>query len=82
MVLVSKYHIEYYDDIAEKIYTEHGIVFGSTFSGAMRNLEEYYGKENIQSILELKNFNLGGEYVLPEDAFKALGYKLSAKESD
>lgn len=80
MVYVHKYCIEYLNDSDGKMHTECGIAFGSTFSEVVHYLEDYYGKNNIESIRELTGFDVGGEYVMPESAFEDIGYKLSAKE--
>ena len=82
MEYVHKYCVEYWDDCDEKMCTECGIAFGSTFSEVVRRLETYYGEKNIESIRELTGFDVGGEYVMPEYAFEDLGYKLSIKECD
>ena len=79
-VYVYKYCVEYWAEFDNKMCIEHGIAFGSTFSEVARRLEDYYGKENIESIRELTGFDAGGEYVMPERAFEELGYKLGTKE--
>ena len=68
MVYVYKYCVEYCDKCEENVSTstENGIVFASTFSEAVHYLEDYYGKNNIESIRELKGFDISGGYVLPE----------------
>ena len=67
-VYVYKYCVEYWDDCKEDVSTsiERGVVFASTFSEAVHYLEDYYGKDNIESIRELKVFDISGGYVLPE----------------
>lgn len=71
-VYVYKYCVEYWSDCKEDVSTsiENGIVFASTFSEAVHYLEDYYGKDNIESISELKGFDISGGYVLPEWAFE------------
>lgn len=81
-VYIYKYCIEYWDDCDNKLCTERGIAFGSTFSEVVHRLEVYYGEENIESIRELTGFDVGGEYIMPENAFEVLGYKLDIKDSD
>ena len=67
-VYVYKYCVEYWNDCEENnsTTTEKGIVFASTFLEAVHYLEDYYGKDNIESISELKSFDISGGYVLPE----------------
>lgn len=49
----------------------------------MKNLEEYYGEQNIESIRELSCFDVGGTYVIPEEGLKDLGYaRTVAKEQN
>ena len=81
-VYIYKYCIEYWDECDNKMCIERGIAFGSTFSEVVHRLEVYYGEKNIESIRELTGFDVGGEYVMPEHAFEALGYKLDIKEGD
>lgn len=69
-VYVYKYCVEYWDDCEENTKTESGVVFASTFSEAVHYLEDYYGKNEIESIRELKCFDISGGYVLPEWAFE------------
>ena len=72
-VYVYKYCVEYWDELdKENVSTsiENGIVFASTFSEAVHYLEDYYGKDNIESIRELKVFDISGGYVLPEWGFE------------
>ena len=78
-VYVYKYCVEYWDEYDNKMCIERGIAFGSTFSEVVRYLEDYYGKNEIESIRELKCFDISGGYVLPECAFEDLGYKLCEK---
>ena len=73
-----KYCIEYWDECDNKMCIERGIAFGSTFSEVVKNLEEYYGEQNIESIREFSCFDVGGTYVLPEEGLKALGYARTA----
>ena len=82
MVYVYKYCVEYWDECDKNTNTERGIVFGATFSEVIHSLENYYGKENIVSIRELKWFDIGDKYVMPECAFEEIGYKLCEKSSD
>lgn len=74
MVRVYKYCVEYWDKSDENtnINTERGVVFASTFSEAVHSLENYYGKNEIESICELKYFNIGDECVLPERVFEVM----------
>ena len=72
-VYVYKYCVEYWDECDKEnisTSTENGIVFASTFSEAVHYLEDYYGKNEIESIRELKGFDISGGYVLPEWAFE------------
>lgn len=71
-VYVYKYCVEYWDKLEENISTttENGIVFASTFSEAVHYLEDYYGKNEIECIRELKGFDISGGYVLPEWGFE------------
>ena len=72
-VYVYKYCVEYWDELdKENVSTsiENGIVFASTFLEAVHYLEDYYGKDNIESIRELKVFDISGGYVLPEWGFE------------
>ena len=73
MVYVYKYCVEYWYELNKEnvsTSTENGIVFASTFSEAVHYLEDYYGKNKIQSIRELKGFDISGGYVLPEWGFE------------
>ena len=73
MVYVYKYCVEYWDELDKEnvsTSTENGIVFASTFSEAVHYLEDYYGKNEIESIRELKVFDISGGYVLPEWGFE------------
>ena len=73
-VYVYKYCVEYWDDCKEDISTsiENGIVFASTFSEAVHYLEDCYGKDNIESICELKCFDTDSNYVLSEKTFEEI----------
>lgn len=73
MVYVYKYCVEYWDELDKEnvsTSTENGIVFASTFSEAVHYLEDYYGKNKIECIRELKGFDISGGYVLPEWGFE------------
>ena len=73
MVYVYKYCVEYWDECDKEnisTSTENGIVFASTFSEAVHYLEDYYGKNEIESIHELRCFEIGSKYVLPEWIFE------------
>ena len=74
MVYVYKYCVEYWDDCKEDVSTstENGIVFASTFSEAVHYLENYYGKNDIESIRELKCFDTDSNYVLSEKTFEEI----------
>ena len=75
MVYVYKYCVEYWDELDKEnvsTSTENGIVFASTFSEAVHYLEDYYGKNEIESIRELKGFDISGGYVLPEWGFEEI----------
>ena len=80
-VCAFTYCIDFWDDCDEKMRTEFGIAQGSSFSEVVKNLEEYYGEQNIESIRELTSFDVGGTYIIPEEGFKVLGYtRTAAKE--
>ena len=75
MGYVYKYCVEYWDELNKEnvsTSTENGIAFASTFSEAVHYLEDYYGKDNIESISELKGFDISGGYVLPEWGFEEI----------
>ena len=76
------YCIDFWDEVDEKICTESGVVLGETFSEVVCRLEDYYGKDNINSISKLTCFDVGDAYILPERAFEEMGYKLSKKEQN
>ena len=77
------YCIDVWDDCDRNIHTEFGIAQGSSFSEVVKNLEEYYGEQNIESIRELSCFDVGGTYVIPEEGLKDLGYaRTVAKEQN
>ena len=75
------YCIDFWDECEEKGRVESGIALGASFSEVVKNLEEYYGEQNIESICELNCFDVGGTYVIPEEGLKDLGYtRTAAKE--
>lgn len=75
------YCIDFWDDCDGNMRTEFGIAQGSSFSEVVKNLEEYYGEKNIESIREFNCFDVGGTYVIPEEGLKVLGYtRTAAKE--
>ena len=75
------YCIDFWDECEEKGRVESGIALGASFSEVVKNLEEYYGEENIETIRELNCFDVGGTYVIPEEGLKDLGYtRTAAKE--
>ena len=80
-VYAFTYCIDFWDDYEEKGRIEFGIAQGNSFSEVVKNLEEYYGEQNIESIRELNCFDVGGTYVIPEEGLKELGYtKTTEKE--
>ena len=80
-VYAFTYCIDFWDDCDGNMRTEFGIVQGSSFSEVVKNLEDYYGEQNIESIREFSCFEVGGTYVIPEEGLKELGYtKTVAKE--
>ena len=75
------YCVDFWDDCDGNMRTEFGIAQGSSFSEVVKNLKEYYGEKNIESIRELSCFDAGGAYVIPEEGLKELGYtKTTEKE--
>ena len=80
-VYAFTYCIDFWDDYEEKGCTEFGIAQGNSFSEVVKNLEDYYGEQNIESIREFNCFDVGGTYVIPEKGLKDLGYtRTAAKE--
>ena len=80
-VYAFTYCIDFWDDYEEKGRTEFGIAQGSSFSEVVKNLEEYYGERNIESIRELNCYEVGGTYVIPKEVLNVLGYtRIAAKE--
>ena len=75
------YCIDFWDDCDGKMRTEFGIAQGSNFSEIVKNLEEYYGEQNIESIRELNCFEVGGTYIIPEEGLKVLGYTRTAAKA-
>ena len=74
MIYAHKYRIIYWDEFENKMTTEKGIAFGETFSEVMENLEKYYGEPNIEEI-KLSGYDIGSDYVLPEEELETLGFK-------
>ena len=79
-VYAFTYCIDFWDDCEEKGRTEFGIAQGNSFSEVVKNLEDYYGEQNIESIRELSCFEVGGTYVIPEEGLKELGYTKTAEK--
>ena len=80
-VYAFTYCIDFWDDYEEKGRTEFGIAQGNSFSEVVKNLEEYYGEQNIESIRELNCYEVGGTYVIPKEGLNVLGYtRIAAKE--
>lgn len=79
-VYAFTYCIDFWDDCEEKVRTEFGIAQGNSFSEVVKNLEDYYGEQNIESIRELSCFEVGGTYVIPEEGLKELGYTKTAEK--
>lgn len=79
-VYAFTYCSDFWDDCDENMRTEFGIAQGSSFSEVVKNLEEYYGEQKIESIRELNCFDVGGTYVIPEKGLKDLGYTRIAKK--
>ena len=48
---IFKFSMNYYDDIEAEIIKEYGIVSGVNMADAVKNLSEYYGENDIESIL-------------------------------
>ena len=75
------YCVDFWDDCDGNMRTEFGIAQGSSFSEIVKNLEEYYGEKNIESIRELNCYEVGGTYVIPKEVLNVLGYtRIAAKE--
>lgn len=70
-----KYIITYYDEVNGTNCVEDGIVLAESYSDAMRNLEDYYGADNIFSCEELVGYDFGECYVLPDGYLTDLGYR-------
>lgn len=73
-VYAFTYCIDLWDDYEEKGRTEFGIAQGNSFSEVVKNLEDYYGEQNIESIRDLNCYEVGGTYVIPKEGLSVLGY--------
>lgn len=74
MVFPHKYKITVFDEVNNKEKIETGIVFATTYSEAVRRLEEYYGEENLSELNYLSGFDVGNGYVLSCADLEDLGY--------
>ena len=57
------YEILYFDEMSVDKENYKGITYGDTIINAIKNLQSYYGDENILDILHFKCINDGGECV-------------------
>ena len=64
-----RYKLTYYDEFGADESPDEGIVYGETYSEAMRNLEEDYGTKNIDDIF-LTSLALDGEHTLNKEDIK------------
>lgn len=63
------YTITYYSDVTEKIETESGYALGNKISEIVANLEDFYGKNELESIESLKFISdYVGNGIIPIDA--------------
>lgn len=45
-----EYSCEYWDEMDKKLTIAVGVVYAEKYSEAIRKIEDYYGKENINSV--------------------------------
>ena len=65
MIRIFTYEIKKIDEVNENIFTQCGIIYGTSFSDAVKRLEEYYGSEYMFSICSLDELSTDDPIVLP-----------------
>lgn len=75
-----EYVVKVWDELDEEVVSCQGVTYAALYSKAVQNIEEYYGKENIQDI-KIQTIESSPVYDFKDESSNAF-FKITVEEEN